>query len=312
MKKLHYLFLITFVTQAQIALHGDVYLPAHAQVAFHAPSHFLSGIVHTDASAPGAVAFSTVAHGLSPAHDTHIDAAVNSLGHSDFTFPVGNKGNYQPLGIADSDGGSMAVQFHHQAHSTTERVSDLKQLAAFYWAIDAQNNATMRLAWNSFSGIDQLADDTAALRIAGLNGSQWEIIPAVIDPYALDGTTPVSISDGAISTTAPVDWSAYTAVTIAAAELDTELRVAEGITPNNDGRNDRWVIHNIERYPNAVIRVYNRWGAQVFQANGNYQNDWDATYNNNSKILPEGPYYYRIDLDGDGTTNRDGWIYINH
>lgn len=312
MRLLYFALLSTIMTQAQMALYGDVYIPAQARVAFHAPAHFILGVIYTDASAPGVVTFSSLAHGLTPAHDTHINAAVQSLDHSEFVFPVGNNGNYQPMAIANSDGFPMTVQFHHQAHTATDRANDLDRLASFYWSVDGQNNATVRLSWNSFSGIDQLVNETAALRIAGFNGTQWETIPALIDPYAFDGVTPTALEAGAISTTVPVDWSAYTAVTIAAVELDTDLRVAEGITPNNDGLNDRWIIHNIDRYPNAVIRVYNRWGGQVFQANGNYQNDWDATYNNNTQILPEGPYHYRIDLDGDGTTDRNGWIYINH
>ena len=313
MKKLFYLYLSTFVAQAQIALYGDAYLPAQAAIALHAPEvHFLNGIVHTQDNDPGYLAFGHIAHALQPSHSAYSQAPVYSLGHPAFVFPVGDNGLYQPLAVSDADNTPRGVQFKRETHASSERQSTIEHLADFYWAIDGQNNARVRLSWNSFSGIDQIADETAALRIAGFNGTQWEMIPAQVDPYTLDGLTPTALEEGTISTLAPVDWSAFSAFTIAAVELDTDLRVAEGITPNNDGLNDRWVIHNIDRYPNAVIRVFNRWGAQVFQADGNYQNDWDATYNNNTKILPEGPYYYRIDSDGDGIIDRDGWIYINH
>lgn len=89
-----------------------------------------------------------------------------------------------------------------------------------------------------------------------------------------------------------------------------EINVAEAITPNGDGVNDTWVIYNIENHPNHAIRVFNRWGDEVFSAR-NYQNNWDGHYVNKSNALPSGSsYYYQIDLDGDGTVDHDGWIYI--
>ena len=90
-----------------------------------------------------------------------------------------------------------------------------------------------------------------------------------------------------------------------------EINVSEAITPNNDGINDTWVIYNIENHPNHIIRVFNRWGDEVFSTR-NYQNNWDGHYKNNSNSLPNGgSYYYQIDLDGNGTVDKDGWIYIS-
>jgi gliding motility-associated-like protein len=91
----------------------------------------------------------------------------------------------------------------------------------------------------------------------------------------------------------------------------TQINVAEAITPNGDGINDTWVISNIENYTNSVVRVFNRWGSEVFVSR-NYKNDWDGHYKDNSKSLPDsGSYYYQIDLDGDGVLDKEGWIYIN-
>ncbi|MQP53658.1 gliding motility-associated C-terminal domain-containing protein, partial [Flavobacterium sp. LMO9] len=89
-----------------------------------------------------------------------------------------------------------------------------------------------------------------------------------------------------------------------------EINVAEAITPNGDGINDTWMIYNIENHPNNYIRVFNRWGDLVFEAR-NYQNDWDGHFKSKSESLPDGAsYYYQIDLDGNGTIEHDGWIYI--
>nr|WP_199001182.1 gliding motility-associated C-terminal domain-containing protein [Flavobacterium sp. ASV13] len=90
-----------------------------------------------------------------------------------------------------------------------------------------------------------------------------------------------------------------------------QINISEAFTPNGDGINDTWVISNIEYYPASTVRVFNRWGTEVFVAR-NYQNDWDGHYKGNSGSLPESSsYYYQLDLDGDGKIDREGWIYIN-
>ena len=89
------------------------------------------------------------------------------------------------------------------------------------------------------------------------------------------------------------------------------VRVSEAITPNGDGINDTWVIHNIDQFSNNRVRVFNRWGDKVFESKG-YLNTWDGTYKNRTQKLPDGAsYYYQIDLEDDGKIDQDGWIYIS-
>jgi gliding motility-associated-like protein len=84
----------------------------------------------------------------------------------------------------------------------------------------------------------------------------------------------------------------------------------EVITPNGDGTNDTWVIDNITNHPDSVVKVYNTWGSLIFSAK-NYQNNWDGKLNGNDVTLPDGgSYYYQIDLDGNGTVEEQGWLYI--
>ena len=68
----------------------------------------------------------------------------------------------------------------------------------------------------------------------------------------------------------------------------------DGISPNGDGKNDVWVIPNIEAFPECVVEVYNRWGQLLFHSIG-YKDKWDGTYK--EKILPVGSYYYTINLN---------------
>ena len=89
-----------------------------------------------------------------------------------------------------------------------------------------------------------------------------------------------------------------------------EINVSQAITPDGDGVNDTWFINNIENHPNNIVKVYNRWGDLIFSKKG-YQNDWNGSYVNNGNNSPDASsYYYQIDLDGNGSIDHDGWIYI--
>lgn len=66
-------------------------------------------------------------------------------------------------------------------------------------------------------------------------------------------------------------------------------------TPNNDGDNDQYTIHGLERYPDNHFVVYNRWGNKVFEQEG-YYDEWDGYSNINTSVgkrkLAVGVYYY--------------------
>jgi gliding motility-associated-like protein len=69
------------------------------------------------------------------------------------------------------------------------------------------------------------------------------------------------------------------------------LRIYNGFSPNNDGKNDIFVVDGIEDYPNTLVQVYNRWGNQVYN-NPDYHNDWDGTFY--GQQLPDGTYFYVV------------------
>ena len=50
----------------------------------------------------------------------------------------------------------------------------------------------------------------------------------------------------------------------------------------------------------------------MFNARG-YKNDWNGHYKNNSQALPDSSsYFYQIDLEGDGSVENEGWLYITN
>jgi len=83
------------------------------------------------------------------------------------------------------------------------------------------------------------------------------------------------------------------------------------ITPNNDGINDFFSIRNIKSYPNNEIIITNRWGELIFSSQ-EYQNNWAGTYQNSSLPVPDGTYYYLLNLNGltGESVNKSGFIQI--
>ena len=70
----------------------------------------------------------------------------------------------------------------------------------------------------------------------------------------------------------------------------------DAITPNDDGMNDYWQILDIDNYPAAIVKIFNRWGEIVHETvGGDAYNAWDGRYED--KDLPVGTYYYVIDLN---------------
>jgi len=136
------------------------------------------------------------------------------------------------------------------------------------------------------------------------------------------GTTPYSIlwSDGLTTGTRDAKDTTYSVVVLdansCAANLDITVGISDGsnciqvpevITPNGDGKNDVWVIKNIDMYPNAEVLVFSRWGKCVFRTKNISANPWDGKYH--GKYVPVDSYHYILYLN-DGSKPRTGVITV--
>ncbi len=68
------------------------------------------------------------------------------------------------------------------------------------------------------------------------------------------------------------------------------------VSPNGDGKNDKFHIQYIESFPSTRLRVYNRWGNVVFE-----QNDYDLYQKDNGGWVPDkdiapGVYFYELSI----------------
>ena len=93
-----------------------------------------------------------------------------------------------------------------------------------------------------------------------------------------------------------------------------DFTIPSGFSPDGDGVNDFFIIEGIEAYPDATLKIINRWGNRVYESAGGYPNDWDGTnqfgMTIGSRDLPVGTYFYILDL-GDGSEIIKGYVFIN-
>ena len=78
------------------------------------------------------------------------------------------------------------------------------------------------------------------------------------------------------------------------------VEIPNVITPNDDGKNDQFVISGIEQGA-WDLTVYNRWGKSVYH-NSNFKNNWISTEE-------DGTFYYYLKNE-DECNEFKGWLYI--
>ena len=99
-----------------------------------------------------------------------------------------------------------------------------------------------------------------------------------------------------------------TATVYVLVQCDSELTFYSAITPDGDGSNDVWIIEGLYLATEHQLRIFNRWGLQVFESE-DYQNDWGGQWN--GKDLPDGTYFYVFE-DLTAGEKYSGYIQIYH
>ena len=180
-----------------------------------------------------------------------------------------------------------------------------------------QESKDLGLTWNTIS--DTLID---GVNYKGINSSELKVYPLEMYMHTYRYKLIIRNSGFICGETITTDESTLEV-------YDKVLHVPTGFSPNSDGINDTWRIARLQIYPNNIVKVFNRWGEKVYEKKG-YYNEWDGTNMFNSfssnnipflstldaspkntvgNKLPEGTYYYIIDL-GDGSDIIKGYVYI--
>ncbi|WP_178372175.1 MBG domain-containing protein [Chitinophaga jiangningensis] len=150
--------------------------------------------------------------------------------------------------------------------------------------------------------------ETITLSASGGGTYTWEPAAGLSNRTgAITNARPAKTTDYKVVVTSDHGCVASATITITVKD-DYKLESSNLLTPNGDGRNDYWVVKNIDMYPENEVKIFDRAGRMVFQQRS-YSNKWNGTVNGHP--LMEGTYYYIIDL-GAGKPQFKGFITIIH
>lgn len=142
---------------------------------------------------------------------------------------------------------------------------------------------------NSGAVLLENIDDTNCFSCIGLEEGYDEACLVICDEYGICDTTYLLVMvKGREAESSPIDLVIYS-----------------GFSPNDDGVNETFTIEGLEYYSKHKLVVFNRWGGRIFST-VDYKNDWDGTHNN--KVLPDGTYFYILDLEDE--KSQSGYLQI--
>lgn len=84
------------------------------------------------------------------------------------------------------------------------------------------------------------------------------------------------------------------------------LAIPNFISPNGDGINDTFSIRGMQLFPDASIKLFDRYG-KIFvdtKFQGNYE--WNGKYL--GRAVPSGDYWYIIEIPSDGISKAQKWV----
>lgn len=214
-------------------------------------------------------------------------SAVNELsaGPNEFVWLITN-------GNCTSSDTVQIISFTPSSLSTGADTTFCGQQTAFTPLVELIGNGNV--SWSLLSGSGSFSNDTVLNPlISGLSiGTNTFMVTATNGACVVSDTIAVEVLDP-----------------LSAGCSEQDVFIPEGFSPDEDGRNDRFVIY-FTQGRTVKLEVYNRWGNLVYKSD-NYLNDWNGTANQGTILygdaLPESTYFYLITIAGEAET-RKGYL----
>lgn len=161
---------------------------------------------------------------------------------------------------------------------------------------------------NSDKGMQVSKGETVTLTATGGSSYTWDSTPNVsgTSTSATIKVRPAQTTTYQVQVSNASGCSSTANITINVADDYATIQAANILTPNGDGKNDTWVVKNIDLYPNNTVSIFDKGGRKLLEVK-HYDNSWAGTLNGSP--LNEGTYYYVIDF-GEGKAPKKGFITI--
>ncbi|KAB1157300.1 gliding motility-associated C-terminal domain-containing protein [Tenacibaculum aiptasiae] len=285
---------------------------------------FSSGIVD-NTNFNGTITFEQNATHTNTSNTSHVDGYVHKEGDTEFEFPVGDKNFYRaskisaPLNTREVIKSKYFLENSNTLYPHNLKVGVIKYIDTNeYWEITQENgnsNVIVTLTWNNNTTSSTITQATSktAIHIVRWDPTQgfWVDEGGIVDELTNSVTT-VSEATG---------YGVF-ALALVKEELILPggcLTVYNGLSTNDDGKNDVLEFNCIENYPDNTVKIFNKSGVKIFETKG-YNNkdksfrgysDGRLTLNRNDR-LPKGTYYYILEYKYNSEmVKRAGYLFIN-
>ncbi|TDS63617.1 gliding motility-associated C-terminal domain-containing protein [Myroides indicus] len=297
---------------------------------------FQNGIIKVDSTlnektglSRGILSFHRGAKSINASHNSHVEGEVEKIGNDAFTFPIGDQGLYRPARITAPKTTKDAFVSKYILDDKTFFKTNKDKSGVInllndreYWIVEKGGNVSgdimLTLSWDERTTPNSLlGNPEEELHIVRWDKEQqlWVDEGGVADTSVKEITTPATVKGYGVFTLGTVkkDWI-----------LEGDVVIYNLVTPDNDGKNDYFIIENINRFPNNKVEIYNRWGGRVYETT-NYNSrdnvfrgysDGRVTVNKGSK-LPTGTYFYIVTYEyknenGSRMIKKSGYLHLEN
>lgn len=249
----------------------------------------------------------------------HVDGYASVTSTESFNFPIGQDDKLRPLitpaqlslekfsaAYFNEDPNFPSTFSNSFDTNNSEGIINTVNTEEF-WDFNGRVETYVTLTWDQESQIDNIVNDLINLRVVGWSKAENRWLDLG------NSATTGDLNNGTISSIVftPED---YEIITFGALIGSDGLTVYNGISPNNDGLNENFIIEGVELFKNN-LQIFNRWGRIVYEAE-NYDNTFNGVSNkkvvgNQGKKLPVGTYFYVLKLTEEDKSY-SGYIYITY
>lgn len=255
---------------------------------------------------------------------SHVAARAIKSGNGSFEFPVGDGGYYRPAILSGHQGvsGSFGVSYHYEGPGDEYPLGSVGGAidvvdSSEYWVVErlaGSGTVLLTLGWDEIT----TPPDILAGPLSDLHIVRWD---EGLGQWVDEGGA-VNEVEGTVTTTALENFGVFTLARIESGIIIGDESIYNLITPNGDGRNDYFMIDDLDKMPNNTVEIYNGMAQKVFETD-----DYDTTGNvfdgfsksgltlGGGNLLPVGTYYYVITYDYDNGTSVErlkkvGYLYL--
>lgn len=260
--------------------------------------------------------------------NSHVEGFVERHGKNEFNFPVGHNGFYNPkaIGVSQRDDivfrGTYRKENSNSQYPHSQKEENIQFVDTMhYWMLECNHAEIQELPLSlsideNLLEADPESDGNTEIAIVRWDSEaqHWKSYTTIVD------------TDQKLATAMIERAGIFALAKIKKSDDDdensknSEIIVYNGISGNNDGKNDFFFIDGLEKLTENSLEIYNRWGGKVFDANqyGSHEN-WFRGYSNvkgtidKGKKLPSGTYFYVLTykIANGKIKKKAGYLYIN-